>query len=318
MNLNSTVSYQDRSSCTLRDHFASYTNLQFNDADIERLSSVVASHDKQITFPMKLHFLLNRAEDDGFDDIISWLPHGRSFVVKQPIDFIKTILPQYFRMTKMTSFTQQLSMYGFVRIGIGQGQGQGVACQEFFHEYFLRHRLFLCDKIIRSKLRGEHSGNLDFYSMPEVTVSEDSVAFNTKLENLVAANLSRWRAKTAARSNTMRSSESCASFSTVGTSSPEPSLASLSPVNSSTNKGTSTREAASDADGTLAVLSETSEIIASAESFLRRLQLENSPPRQHVALSAKTSDTKPDCARRSSLGSDDGNPPTFSADTFLW
>jgi HSF-type DNA-binding len=47
-----------------------------------------------ITFPMKLHQLLQDASQNGYDHIISWQEHGRSFQIRQRKDFVKTILPQ--------------------------------------------------------------------------------------------------------------------------------------------------------------------------------------------------------------------------------
>ncbi len=45
-------------------------------------------------FPSLLHFLLSLDED--FGDIITWLPHGRSFVVRDKQRFIANVASSYF------------------------------------------------------------------------------------------------------------------------------------------------------------------------------------------------------------------------------
>ena len=58
------------------------------------------------TFPWMLHALLDDAEKNGNDHIISWTPSGTSFRVHDRNAFMKTILPRYFRQTKFKSFVR--------------------------------------------------------------------------------------------------------------------------------------------------------------------------------------------------------------------
>jgi hypothetical protein len=44
-------------------------------------------------FPSKLHYMLQEVEKDGIDSVISWMVHGRSFLVKDQGRFVKEILP---------------------------------------------------------------------------------------------------------------------------------------------------------------------------------------------------------------------------------
>ena len=53
-------------------------------------------------------------------------------------------MPSYFRQSKLTSFQRQLNLYGFSRITTGQDRGG------YYHELFLRHRLFLCQSMVRT------------------------------------------------------------------------------------------------------------------------------------------------------------------------
>jgi hypothetical protein len=98
-------------------------------------------------FPTKLHEMLERVEEDGNSHIISWQPHGRCFVVHKP-ELFKTILPYYFKLSKIASFQRQLNLYGFQRITRGPDKGG------YYHELFLRNRAFLSHRIQRVKVKG--------------------------------------------------------------------------------------------------------------------------------------------------------------------
>jgi hypothetical protein len=44
-------------------------------------------------FPVKLHYMLNELEKDGMNDIVSWQPHGRCFLVHKQQQFVEKVLP---------------------------------------------------------------------------------------------------------------------------------------------------------------------------------------------------------------------------------
>jgi len=44
-------------------------------------------------FPVRLHYVLTELEKDGLDCIMSWLPHGRSFIVHDQKQLESSVLP---------------------------------------------------------------------------------------------------------------------------------------------------------------------------------------------------------------------------------
>ena len=87
-------------------------------------SAAVAATTANVTFPMRLHRLLQDATKFGFEDIICWQPGGKSFKVNHPERFAAEIMTNYFvRQTKYKSFQRQINTYGFRRIEKGPLKG---------------------------------------------------------------------------------------------------------------------------------------------------------------------------------------------------
>jgi HSF-type DNA-binding len=59
---------------------------------------------KRSPFPQALHKLLDDASINGFDDIISWDSHGRSFRIQDPPRFVEEVMPKYFNQSRYPSF----------------------------------------------------------------------------------------------------------------------------------------------------------------------------------------------------------------------
>ena len=98
-------------------------------------------------FPLKLHEMLENAQADGHEHIVSWQPHGRCVVVHKPKEFVE-LLPHYFKLSKIASFQRQLNLYGFQRLTRGRDRGG------YYHELFLKGRTFLAHNIHRIKVKG--------------------------------------------------------------------------------------------------------------------------------------------------------------------
>jgi hypothetical protein len=46
-------------------------------------------------FPEKLHEMLDSETSPAAQAVVSWLPHGRAFVVRKPKEFTSKIMPTY-------------------------------------------------------------------------------------------------------------------------------------------------------------------------------------------------------------------------------
>jgi hypothetical protein len=163
-----------------------------NDVDDENDTHVDEAHRRRggvaISFPIKLHAVLLQVENDGLSHIVSWMPHGRCFVIHKPKEFVDLVMPKYFRQTKLTSFQRQLNLYGFQRLTRGADAGG------YYHECFLRGMEFLCKKMTRTKVKGTKfkaasspEQEPDFYRMTPVApryvtphTSDEELSFDSQ------------------------------------------------------------------------------------------------------------------------------------------
>ena len=93
-------------------------------------------------FPQKLMEILSNKD---YADIISWLPHGRSFIFHSPERFTESILPHYLKECKFSSFTRKLYRWGFRQVS------KGPDAESFFHKMFRRDKPNLCSMITCGK-----------------------------------------------------------------------------------------------------------------------------------------------------------------------
>ena len=63
-------------------------------------------------FPVQFHRMLDMIRDEGQEDVVSWLSHGRAFKIHQPKVFAASIMVRFFNQSKYTSFQRQLNLYG--------------------------------------------------------------------------------------------------------------------------------------------------------------------------------------------------------------
>ncbi|OIW21922.1 hypothetical protein TanjilG_14758 [Lupinus angustifolius] len=76
-------------------------------------------------------------EDPATDDIVSWNSEGTAFVVWQPAEFARDLLPTLFKHSNFSSFVRQLNTYGFRKVATTRW--------EFCNEKFKKgEKEFLC------------------------------------------------------------------------------------------------------------------------------------------------------------------------------
>ncbi|CAK9436814.1 uncharacterized protein LODBEIA_P13360 [Lodderomyces beijingensis] len=107
-------------------------------------------------FVMKIWSMVN---DDANSEYIRWNDDGKTFQVFHREDFMKIILPKYFKHNNFASFVRQLNMYGWHKV---QDINNGTMNQsfdkngsdeiwQFENPNFVRDREDLLDKIVRNK-----------------------------------------------------------------------------------------------------------------------------------------------------------------------
>lgn len=128
--------------------------------------------------------MLYFAEVEGLVPIVSWLPHGRAFRVKNKELFVAKMMSTYFKQTKFKSFQRQLNLWGFTRITDGADAGA------YYHKYFIRSEPALCKLMTRQKIKGAGaSAHHQAYStsIDQAKASDEAVAALCSLSTLAGA-----------------------------------------------------------------------------------------------------------------------------------
>ena len=142
-----------------------FTGEAKNETDVAQIG-YVSNRNLSTSFPNKLYAMLQRME---IDHIITWLPHGRAFIVRDQHHFMKYIHPRFFAaQATYRSFMRQLNLWGFKRL-TAPGPDKGA----YYHQLFLRGmpNLIRKMKIQKSKdgIRSVHNPDEEpnFYFLSE-------------------------------------------------------------------------------------------------------------------------------------------------------
>lgn len=114
-------------------------------------------------FVMKIWSMVN---DPNNHEYIRWNDDGKTFQVFHREEFMKNILPRYFKHNNFASFVRQLNMYGWHKVqDISNGtlskddSSNGEEVLQFENPNFQRDREDLLNNIIRNKSANQLEGN---------------------------------------------------------------------------------------------------------------------------------------------------------------
>lgn len=106
----------------------------------------------KFAFPTKLYAMLELADSiPYFSKAITWLPHGRAFLIIDEVTFMQQIVPYFFNQTRLHSFNRQLHLWGFKRSVKKKYKYQTI----WYHDNFLRGVPQAIYQMVRVKIKGQ-------------------------------------------------------------------------------------------------------------------------------------------------------------------
>ena len=94
---------------THREYREIYVRNNFDHVTYARLAYYFLSNRPRDSPPQLMSIL----ENESISDIISWLPHGRGFIIRDKGRFEEEVLTKYFKKTHYASFTRRLNRWNF-------------------------------------------------------------------------------------------------------------------------------------------------------------------------------------------------------------
>mmetsp|Transcript_34877 Transcript_34877/g.49496 ORF Transcript_34877/g.49496 Transcript_34877/m.49496 type:complete len:370 (-) Transcript_34877:2-1111(-) len=176
---------QEDSEATLYKYrdFASVPEDPDNDPSPQQNNRSLESSIRVQKFPVKLYAILAQKE---FSDIITWMPHGRSWKVLKPNLFESLVMPLFFEYSNYHSFNRLVNAWSFRRISSGPDRGS------YYHELFLRGKPHLQKYMRRlpkthKKLPMKKQDEPDFYKLDKASPLPDLDESATQLNSGVMA-----------------------------------------------------------------------------------------------------------------------------------
>ncbi|KAI7903900.1 uncharacterized protein BX663DRAFT_550971 [Cokeromyces recurvatus] len=116
-------------------------------------SSTIGNNNHTITnnIPEFVKKLFSMLEENTYPHIFSWGIEGNTFVVKDPSEFARHILPKHFKHSNFQSFVRQLNKYDFHKLKIPEESQRiyGNQAWEFQHPNFKYNRKELLEEVKR-------------------------------------------------------------------------------------------------------------------------------------------------------------------------
>lgn len=131
-------------------------------------------------------FLLKTYEmvdDSATDGIVSWSSNNHSFVVWNPPEFARLLLPTYFKHNNFSSFIRQLNTYGFRKIDPERW--------EFANEDFVKDQKHLLKNIHRRKPIHSHGNPHGSTVDPERAAFDEEIGTLSRDKDMLEANILR-------------------------------------------------------------------------------------------------------------------------------
>ncbi|KAJ1917210.1 kinase-regulated stress-responsive transcription factor skn7 [Mycoemilia scoparia] len=123
--------------------------------------------------------LFRMLETKAHQDIVCWSYEGDSFVIKEPNEFSKHILPQHFKHNNFASFVRQLNKYDFHKIKQpNDAERYGDQAWKFHHPFFQHDKHELLEKIKRK---------VPPKSRASASAANNSMSQNDDIRNAAAA-----------------------------------------------------------------------------------------------------------------------------------
>ncbi|CAD8084046.1 unnamed protein product [Paramecium sonneborni] len=109
-------------------------------------------------------------------DCIRWTDNGRAFIIIDPEEFQKSIMPEYFYSTQIKSLYRQLNSYGFKMRSLEINQ------KMFSHKWFIQGNISSLYKVERQRTRS--IAHLDKEKDSIVIIREEMKQLKEELETL--------------------------------------------------------------------------------------------------------------------------------------